>query len=165
MVARKHFQVSNRRPWPDLQLAWLTAWGCCFSATWYIAEHDKTSLTTISSGSTRPQTLCGISWLQGRENLACLLPILQFISCLLKGDFGSSHCRVHCAVMRRPCSPCFDSHFACQSPITVYSYYCRTTFGLIQCETDSGGNKVHSLQYKFEVLEVTVVATADQDLD
>lgn len=61
MVARKHFQVSNRRPWPDLQLAWSTAWGCCFLATWYIAEHDKTSLTTISSGSTCPQTLCGIS--------------------------------------------------------------------------------------------------------
>lgn len=71
----------------------------------------------------------------GKRKSCMAFAILQFISCLLKGDFGSSHCRVHCAVMRRLCSPCFDSHFACQSPITVYSYYYRTTFGLIQCET------------------------------
>lgn len=71
----------------------------------------------------------------GKRKSCMSFAILQFISCLLKGDFGSSHCRVHCAVMRRLCSPCFDSHFACQSPTTVYSYYYRTTFGPIQCET------------------------------
>ena len=53
-------------------------------SAYYIAEHDKTSPTTISSGSNCPRTDPGVSWSEGRENL--VLKFDNLLDCDLCSD-------------------------------------------------------------------------------